>query len=386
MMVTLDPPLQAIQDEDSIEDTSFVTSESESVLKRAKFFHKMADPKRGPIKAVVPTLNGERVHICRFLTAQKPPPEIKSFTEAARYVSLIPFMEDWQLFAGKEDMWSFSSQFLELCAGDWEEHAVLLRNYFAYLDSNRYENFLVFGHGLPEGNTVYVMRRLADDVEAEITFFNASTGIEYTRTDTRCCLQSISCVVTEDNLYVNIQQTGMPSRMKFDFENTKCWKPFFDKKYTRPHEFDTSKCQPEIKYTPTPQKDLEGLERQILETFRVDLKEWRSKSYQTYLNTSISLELKKTLEGLENHKMGRDGFTENNHLFALNKWTATYDFSGYPLNFTFTDIKSISYALKDTNIHMNEDPEVKFALTVKCFGYSNGVISVWVYAAALVRR
>ena len=35
---------------------------------------------------------------------------------------------------------------------------------------------------------------------------------------------------------------------------------------------------------------------------------------------------------------------------------------------------------------LNQNPEVKFALTVKCFGYSNGIISVWIYAAALVRR
>ena len=84
--------------------------------------------------------------------------------------------------------------------------------------------------------------------------------------------------------------------------------------------------------------------------------------------------------------MGRDGYSEHGHLDALKKWTATYDFSGFPLNFTFTDVKAISSAIKDTNIHMNEDPNVKFAITVKCFGYSNGVISVWVYAAALVRK
>ena len=123
-----------------------------------------------------------------------------------------------------------------------------------------------------------------------------------------------------------------------------------------------------------------------METLRSDLKEWRSKHYQTYLNTTVSRDLQKTLESLEGYKMGRDGYSEYDHLDALKKWTATYDFSGFPLNFTFTDVKAISYAIKDTNIHMNEDPDVKFAITVKCFGYSNGIISVWVYVAALVRR
>lgn len=385
MMLTLDPPLQTIPgDNGGIDDASIKSSESPAILKRARYFTKMTDPKRGPIKIIVPTLSGERILVTRFLTPQKPPPEISSITEAARYVALIPYMEDWQLFVGNEDIWSYSNQFLELCAGDWEEHAVLLRNYFAFLDGNRFDNYLVFGHGLPEGNTVYVMRRPSDEVESDVTFFNASSGIEYARADTRCSLQSISSVVTEDNVYINIQATASPARMKYDFSNLKQWKPFFDKKMPIP--FDYSPSQPEIKYTPTPAKDIDGLERQILETLRVDLKEWRSKSYQTYLNTTVSREMQKTLQGLEDHKMGKGDFSEYGHLDALKKWTSTFDFTGYPLNFTFTDVKAISYALKDTNIHMNEDPDVKFALTVKCFGYSNGIISVWVYAAALVRR
>jgi|TARA_B100000780_G_scaffold274405_1_gene239374 coiled-coil and C2 domain-containing protein 2A len=385
-MFTLDPPLQSMGDEDEdLSDAGIITSESANTLKRAAAFKaSYFDKKRGPINIIVPTLNGERVMATRFLTPQKPPPEVSTYLEAARYVSLIPFMEDWQLFVGSEDMWSYSSQFLELCAGDWEEHAILLRNYFAYIDGRQFDNYIVFGHGLPEGDTVYVMRRPTDEIDNEIELWNASTGVAYARSDTRCALQTISCIVTEDNIYANIQPSISPSRMKFDFMNAKQWKPFFDEKHPLPEDYSAS--QPEIKYTPMPQKDLEGLERQIMETLRVDLKEWRSKHYQTYLNTTVARDLQKTLEGLENHKMGREGHSEYGHLDSLKKWTSTYDLIGHPLNFTFTDVKAISYAVKDTNIHMNEDPNVKFALTVKCFGYSNGIISVWVYCAALVRR
>ena len=114
--------------------------------------------------------------------------------------------------------------------------------------------------------------------------------------------------------------------MKYDFSNLKQWKPFFDKKMPIP--FDYSPSQPEIKYTPTPAKDIDGLERQILETLRVDLKEWRSKSYQTYLNTTVAREMQKTLQGLEDHKMGKGDFSEYGHLDALKKWTSTFDFTG----------------------------------------------------------
>lgn len=383
-MLTLDPPLTNLGDDANADEGGVVSSETQKVLKRAAVFQKSEDKKRGPIKVIVPTLNGEKMLVTRFITPQQPPPEITTITEAARFVSLIPFMEDWQLFAGNEDMWAFSNQFLELCAGDWEEHAVLLRNYFAFLDGNRFENYIVFGHGLPEGDTVYVLRRPSGEEDSDITLWNASTGIEYARSDTRCALQSVSCVVSEDNIYINLQQQSRPINVKFDLQNKKNWRPFFDAKFPLPDDYSPS--QPEILYIPTPTKDLEGLERQIMETLRSDLKEWRSKHYQTYLNTTVSRDLQKTLESLEGYKMGRDGYSEYDHLDALKKWTATYDFSGFPLNFTFTDVKAISYAIKDTNIHMNEDPNVKFAITVKCFGYSNGVISVWVYAAALVRK
>jgi hypothetical protein len=384
-MFTLDPPLQKMDDDVDLSEAGVITSESPQTLKRAAAFRSANEnKKKGPVNVVVPTLNGERMLCTRFLTPQKPPPEVTTYMEAARYVSLIPFMEDWQLFVGSEDMWSFSSQFLELCAGDWEEHAVLLRNYFAYLDNSRFDSYIVFGHGLPEGDTVYVMRRPSDEINNEIEFWNASTGIAYAKTDTRCALQSISCIVTEDNIYANIQNSATPHRIKYDFQDKKQWRAFFDIKNPLPEDY--APAQPEIRYTPMPQKDLEGLERQIMETLRVDLKEWRSKSYQTYLNTTVARDLQKTLESLENYKLGKDGYSEYGHLDSLKKWTATYDLIGHPLNFTFTDVKAISYAVKDTNIHMNEDPNVKFALTVKCFGYSNGIISVWVYAAALIRR
>jgi coiled-coil and C2 domain-containing protein 2A len=49
------------------------------------------------------------------------------------FVSLIPFLEDWQTFMGEGDIWCTSQQFLDILAGDFEEHAVLLHNYLLYL-------------------------------------------------------------------------------------------------------------------------------------------------------------------------------------------------------------------------------------------------------------
>ena len=384
-MITLDPPL--VDQEEPYDNSGGYTSETKAVVQRATNFAKLANEDFGPGQVIVPNLNGERCLVSRFVCPQTPPMGVKTIMEAARFVSLVPFMEDWQLFVGNEDMWSTSDQFLELCAGDWEEHAVLLRNFFSFLDQKSgaaNESFIVFGHGIPEGDTVYVMRRPRDSARDGVTLWNAATGIEYSALDPRCPLQTISMVVGENNMYMNAQSVGMPSRIMFDFGNKKNWKPFFTAKLPMPDDY--RHCQPEINYIETPDKEVDGLERQIMETLKIDLKEWRSKSYQTYLNQSVARDLQKTLESLESLKRGAAGYNEDVHLDMLKKWTNSYDMNGYPLNFTFTDVKSISYAVKDTGIHLNEDPNVKFAITVKCFGYPCGVVSVWVYVAALVRK
>lgn len=384
-MITLDPPLA--DQHEATDESGGYTSEPKAILQRANTFAKMVNSEYGHASVIVPTLSGERVLVSRFVCPQRTPHEVTTILEAARFVSLVPFMEDWQLFVGNDDMWSTSSQFLELCAGDWEEHAILLRNYFSFIDQSSgaaNESYIVFGHGIPEGDTCYVLRKPRNEAQDGVTLWNSATGVEYSASDPRCPLQTISMVVGEQNMYMNSQKSGMPSRIFFDFENAKNWKPFFNAKFPKPDDY--RHCQPEINYTETPEKEVEGLERQIMETLKIDLKEWRSKSYQTYLNQSVARDLRKTLESLEAMKRGVSNYSEDSHLDGLRKWTNSYDVNGYPLNFTFTDVKAISYAVKDTGIHMNEDPNVKFAITVKCFGYPCGVVSVWVYVAALVRK
>lgn len=54
---------------------------------------------------------------------------------AARFVSLIPFKEDLKKFEDMADLYCTNQQFLDLGEGDFEEHAILLCNYFNYIDA-----------------------------------------------------------------------------------------------------------------------------------------------------------------------------------------------------------------------------------------------------------
>ena len=384
-MLTLDPPLVNTEHGNEANSGGY-TCENVSIVKRAVAFEKAGNKDYGRSNVIVPTLAGDRCLINRFLCAQKPPPEVASISEVARYVSLVPFVEDCHLFVGKEDMWCTTAQFLEICAGDWEEHSVALRNMFAHVDAaaGTHESYLVFGNAVPEGETIYVLRRPIREIRHNITLWDASTGLQYALGDSRCPLQTISMLADEKNCYINKQSTGIPTRMEFDLNNRAHWLPFFSEKFPLPHGYNA--IQPTVTYIPTAKSDVDGLERQILETIKIDMKEWRSKSYQTYLNQSAARDMRRALESFEAHKRGQEGYSEYDHLANLKKWTTTYAMTGYPLNFPFADVKTISYAVKDTGLHLNENPTVKFAVTVKCFAYSCGVISVWVYVAALIRK
>ncbi len=63
-----------------------------------------------------------------------------------------------------------------MSGGDWEEHAIMLANFFEHLSQVDPEKcgaeiFLVLGTGIPEGETVYVMRR--DKKTGDVAFWNA---------------------------------------------------------------------------------------------------------------------------------------------------------------------------------------------------------------------
>ena len=92
-------------------------------------------------------IEGRSRLVCRYVTEEEPPlslfdgdmvNDLYGIEKVARFVSLIPFLTDAQMFEGKAvDLWCTSKTFLDIQAGDWEEHAILLCNFFNYIDSER---------------------------------------------------------------------------------------------------------------------------------------------------------------------------------------------------------------------------------------------------------
>lgn len=78
---------------------------------------------------------------------------------------MIPYIEDLRLFEDMPDLYCTSQEFFDLGGGDYEEHAILLANYFSYIDkkqNKQFKSYLVMGAGMPNGHMVYVMRQATD--------------------------------------------------------------------------------------------------------------------------------------------------------------------------------------------------------------------------------
>lgn len=267
MSVSLDPVLELPQDNEleyyiGLEKQNLLSAASEWVknIKKGSF-------EKRNVKVYGENVSGQSVLLCRYITAQNPPLDIYDPTsvqtkndpyaieKAARYVSLIPLVEDNQAFQGQlPDLWCTSQEFLDLGAGDVEEHAILLCNYFNYIDKSQnrvnIESYLALGLGYPEGKTAYVLRRdkstnfveLWNPLRGEAYNFERqpvieellgciplSTGYKLNKrmNDAICQLKSIGCIISHENVWANVQDFEDPALISFDISNSKLWKPFF---------------------------------------------------------------------------------------------------------------------------------------------------------------
>jgi coiled-coil and C2 domain-containing protein 2A len=154
-------------------------------------------------KAFAIDLSGKFVLITRFLTPIKPPDSlIQNLVNAdevmfrlARFVSLVPSTPDTVAIPGVSDIWCSCNQFLDMISGDEEEHAILLCNFFLYLNK---KVGIILGSGIPEGPTCYVI--VWDYNSQEPSIWNPISGERFSVRDSYLPLNSIGTIFTVDNV------------------------------------------------------------------------------------------------------------------------------------------------------------------------------------------
>ncbi|XP_027944104.1 coiled-coil and C2 domain-containing protein 2A [Eumetopias jubatus] len=330
----------------------------------------------------VTDISGKTIFVTRYLKPLNPPQELldacpnspqATVELVARYVSLIPFLPDTVSFAGICDMWSTSDQFLDLLAGDEEEHAVLLCNYFLFLGKKAW---LMMGSAIPEGPTAYVLTR----EQSHYLIWNPCSGHFYGQFDTFCPLKSVGCLIGPDNIWFNIQRYDSPLRINFDVTKPKLWKSFFSRSLPYP---GLSSVQPEeLIYQRTDKAAAAELQDRIEKILKEKIMDWRPR-HLTRWNRYCTSALRHFLPVLERNR-GED--VEDDHRAELLKQLGDYRFSGFPLHMPYSELKPLIEAVYSTGVHNIDVPNVEFALAVYIHPYPKNVLSVWIYVASLIRN
>ncbi|CAL1540858.1 unnamed protein product [Lymnaea stagnalis] len=315
------------------------------------------------------------VFVTRFFASMNLPPE----ELAARYVSLIPFVADTALFPGQCDIWSTCNasyaQFMKMLCGGEEEHAVLLANYFLGFGKRAW---LMLGNAIPEGWTAFV---LTED-DGKFFVWNARSGEKFSVYDNYCPIHVVRCVIYAENIWENIQQYEKPSQLNFNLNNTRNLQPFYSKSFlsrglasVQPNELNYHRKDKKFDNLVT------ELQEKIEQLLKNKIMEWRSR-YIPRWNRHCMQIMRKLLPKLEEN-CGKP--IDESNLRDLEDSFKSYKVSGFPLNIPYTDMNSITETVFSTGVHAQETSDVEFVLAVYVHGYTNNVISIWIYVASLIR-
>lgn len=370
---TIDPPMkidQTVSERESAEKIE-VKLRAESWMQKMK---SNEYAKGRNIRLMATPTNGLPILVCRMITPQNLPDGYTrdDRVKIARFVSLFPNVSDNQVFGTINDVWCSSQQFINMKAGDDEEHAALLCNYFKFIGLDAY---IVFGYSIDNGASVYVLTKEA----GQFTLWDPLTGRFFNAKDRFCPLYSVGCIANETNVWANIQETGEPWTIDWNMSNSGYWHPFFASDFPLT-SFDSPQ-ETVLKYQATEVNTL-SLERNIEVSVKSAVEKARDQQ-RTYWNREFSLILRKALEKCEKAVSQNSDEDFRGVLDEVAQAFPSHRMFGTPFVVPFKDVEYIVSEVKKQEIYQTENPRIEFGLGVYVVPYPNNLKAVWVMLGVL---
>ncbi|XP_014781199.1 coiled-coil and C2 domain-containing protein 2A isoform X1 [Octopus bimaculoides] len=360
----------------------FDSNEDEKLLQYCDVWQRQLEAKwsKRVYKTTVTDILGKAVFVTRFFKPLLPPKEITTgktgiaaAQAVAKYVSLIPHVPECRALPECCDIWTTCDQFLQMLAGDSDEHSILLTNYFLGLGKTAYFGL---GSGIPNGVTSCV---LTMEENGSCLLWNYKDGRFYYTYTSYLPLHNLGCLINNKNIWANVQMYDNPTRMTFNIDDASCWKPFFHSNYPNP---GLSSVQVDsLDYTDTDDSYVKELQDKIEKCLKNKFSDWRRK-HLTRWNRYFTMIIRKILPKLEENCTSA---TIKEHITDIEHSWSSYKISGSPINMSFTDIPSVVQSIYEMGIHSYDTSNVEFALAVYVHPYPNNILSVWVYVTALVK-
>lgn len=220
--------------------------------------------------------------ITSYITPLQPPVGYERAELFTRLVSMIPIRDNTNVMASHEpDTWLTCKQGVITRSLSQVEHAILLCNYYNYIDSQgktRDTNFtyVVLGHDYIYGDAAYVLRMIygihndthtgfigskvqhSNNQLIQLILIDPCTGRQYNLFDTQsyidntsvCSLYGIHTIFNQHNVHLNIQSTHHPYLLSYTFTTYSHWRTLHDTQFPLQSQINTkaNSLQPPVIY------------------------------------------------------------------------------------------------------------------------------------------
>ncbi|KAL4719176.1 hypothetical protein ACJJTC_017600 [Scirpophaga incertulas] len=317
---------------------------------------------------------------------------VKLINVCLRYVSLIPTYEVTESHV----VTLMGVELLKVLYGSPLDHSILLASYFLYLGI---KCWVIMGNGLPRGRSSYVLTKYDQTLRRDVLMtdqmlksrglfnkndgffwnvYDGTTGERFDLRDVSCPLKSVDLIFDNENIWLNMQLSQECENVSFDLSKLSNWMPVFDKAIF-------TVCQPPAQVASIygAPADVAPLREMLEAKIKAKVQRWRP-NLKTIWNRYCSSLLREMLPNWEywtfNPSEPKPGFSQR-----LKQLMITYQLSGFPLNMSYANAKSVVAAVKSTGLHVNDDSNVEYGLAVELYTYPNNVLSVWIFFASITR-